>query len=167
MGMSVHATIKKPNPTILREGIVRVGWFEGMRYEDGVTVAAVARWNEFGAIAGGKYYIPPRPFVRPALIQNKNKFNATLRQLYRQALKDKKNTLQALDQFGEFVRERLRAQIDATLSPANSPVTLQGGWLRTSTGKSFYVEPKRGSHPLKDTGFMQDSISYETEEVFK
>lgn len=167
MGMTVHSTIKKINTTKLREGIVRVGWFEGMRYEDGTTVAAVARFNEYGALAAGKYYIPPRPFMRPALHQHKLQLNARLRQLYSRALKDGTSTTQALEQFGEFVAELVRSQIDLTMTPANSPVTIHGGWLRTAGGVPFHVEPKRGTHPLKDTGFMQDSITYKTEEVFK
>lgn len=167
MGMNVHYSRRRIDIDKIKDGIVRVGFFQGMRYEDGTPVAAVARYNEFGAVAGGRYYIPPRPFMRPALHANYNALNDRLRRLYRQALKDGTSTTSALSLFGEYAVEKVKSQIDATIAPANSPITLHGGWLRTSNGVPFYVEPKRGSHPLKDTGFMQDSVSYQVEEVFK
>lgn len=167
MGMNVQSTRQRINTDKIKEGIVRVGFFQGVRYEDGTPVAAVARYNEFGALAAGRYRIPPRPFMRPALHANRAALTERLRQLYRKALREGTSTMDALALFGEYATEKVRSQIDATTSPANSYVTVHGGWLSTADGKPFYVEPKRGTHPLKDTGFMQDSVTYQIEEVFK
>ena len=47
----------------------RAGWFENAKYENGVSVAQVAMWQEFGT---GK--IPPRPFMRVAVAENTKKW---------------------------------------------------------------------------------------------
>lgn len=161
--MTVRVRRKKRNLDQLREGVVRIGWFAGVRYEDGLSVAQVAQWQEYGT--GGKYAIPARPFMRPVLHAGQTVLKERLRVLYSTALSNNTNTITALSTFGEFVLEKIQSQIDATISPPNAPITLQGGWLRTSKGVPFFVKPKRGSHPLVDTGFMRDSISYQTEEI--
>lgn len=169
MVMKVESYKKKTRPRF-REGIVRVGFFADVKYDDKdgktVSVAQVARWNEFGTKV--EHGIPERPFMRPAVFANKAQLTEKLRSLYKQALKDKKPGIQALETFGEYVVELIKKQIDATYTPENSPITIHGGWLGYKGGRSVYVEGKQGkSHPLKDTGFMQDSVSYKAEEVFK
>lgn len=153
----------KFDPNKLKEGIVRVGWFSGIRYEDGLPVAQVARWQEFGT--GGKYPIPPRPFMRPVLHGRGNEMREKLQKAYSKALKDNQNTMIVLGRFGEYLTSQIRQSIRMTVNPPNSPVTLHGGWLRTERGVPFHVEGKRGNHPLIDTGFMIDSLTYQIEEV--
>ncbi|WVW37743.1 virion morphogenesis protein [Aeromonas phage Gekk3-15] len=54
---------------------VEAGWFESAKYSDGTPVAAVAAWNELGT-PDANYPIPPRPFMRKALMDA----NATIDQ---------------------------------------------------------------------------------------
>lgn len=161
--MTARVQRKRINLDHLKEGIVRVGWFDNMFYDEGTPVAAVARWNEYGT-PSAKYPIPPRPFVRPVVHGKQHLIQEKLRDLYLTAVRNNTNTMTALEIFGEYVSELIRRQIDLTVSPANAPITLKGGWLRSKSGKPFYVHPKRGSHPLKDTGVLQDSVSYQAEE---
>ena len=49
----------------------KVGWMEGDKYPDGESIAYVASIQEFGSEKGK---IPPRPFMRPAVIENENKW---------------------------------------------------------------------------------------------
>ena len=166
MVMKVEYKKKKFNANNLREGIVRVGFFAGVEYDDGVPVAKVARWNEFGTKV--EHGIPERPFMRPAVFANKAQLTEKLRSAYKQAIKDNQNTMLVLNTFGEYVVELIKRQIDATYTPENSPITIHGGWLGYKDGRSVYVEGKQGkTHPLKDTGFMQDNVTYKAEEVFK
>lgn len=162
---SVIVRRKKIDLNKYRDATVDIGWFKGVRYSEGVSVAQVAVWNEYGTVSG-KYRIPPRPFVRPA-IRDRSRLSAQLRKLYARALSDNTNTAQALSQFGEYVVAKIQTQIDMVMNPPNSPVTIQGGWLRTKSGKSFYVEPKKGNKPLINTGLMRDSVSYKTEEKIR
>lgn len=164
--MTCKVIRKKRNLDQLREGIVRIGWFSDVRYDDNLPVAYVARWQEFGT-PNAKYPIPARPFMRPAIHGSQVVLQEKLQTLYRTALQNNTNTMVALATFGEMVLERIQTQIDATMTPPNSPITLYGGWLRSKRGIPFHVNPKRGSHPLIDTGFMRDTIRYETEEIKK
>lgn len=166
MVMKVEYRKKKVNPDNLREGVVRVGFFEGVRYDDGTPVAKVARWNEFGTNV--EHGIPERPFMRPAVFEHKEALTEKLRSAYKQAFKDRQNTMLVLNKFGEYVVNLIQTQIESTHTPANSPITIHGGWLGFKGGRSVYVEGKQGkTHPLEDTMFMHDSVDYKAEEVFK
>ena len=166
MVMKVEYRKKRINTDNLREGIVRVGFFEGIRYDDGTPVAKVARWNEFGTRV--EHGIPERPFMRPAVFEHKESLTEKLRSEYKKALKDKQNTMVVLNTFGEYVVDLIQRQIESTYTPANSPITIHGGWLGFKGGRSVYVEGKQGkTHPLEDTMLMHDSVSYKSEEVFK
>ena len=164
--MSVQVKKKKLNIDNFRGGIVRVGWCSGMRYKDDLPVAMVARWNEFGTVSG-RYRIPPRPFMRPAVYEHQQELNDVLKSMYKDALANNKDTMKTLAQFGEKVVARIQHQMDITKTPPNAYVTLHGGWLRSASGKPFYVHKKRGSNPLIDTGFMQETVSYQIEEKRK
>lgn len=129
-----------------KDGIVRIGWFNGVRYEDGVPVAMVARVNEFGV--PGR--IPARPFMRPVVHGKGPQLVEKLRNEYKQAIKDNRNTAKVLERFGIYVETLVRGQIMATVTPPNSPYTLRH---------------KRGTHPLIDTGFMVETLTHQTEEI--
>lgn len=147
MGMSV--TVKKTNfdPRKLKEGVCRVGFFETARYDDNTPVAAVARWNEYGTPK-----IPMRPFVRPALHQNRSQLIAILRSRYKQAMKDNKNTMEVLFDFGEMCTEMIQDQIRTTTTPPNAPST---------------IRRKGKNTPLRDTLVMFHSVRHKEEELLK
>lgn len=160
--INVRCEIRNINKDAFRDGKVRVGWFSDLFYEDGVSVAQVAYWNEYGT-----YNIPARPFMRPMLHQNQNAILENLRFKYEQAIKDNRNTMKVLNLVGEDVVARIQSQILATVNPPNAEITLKGGWMKNKkTGRKFYVIPKVGSHPLIDTGVMYQTVNYQTEEVF-
>lgn len=156
----------KFDPNKLKEGIVRVGWFSGIRYEDGLSVAQVARWQEFGT-PYAKYPIKARPFMRPVLHGRGNEMREKLHKAYSKALKDNQNTMIVLGRFGEYLTSQIRQSIRMTVNPPNRPITVHGGWLKSRSGKSFYVEPKLGNHPLIDTKVMINSLTYQIEEVHR
>lgn len=166
MAMKVRVRRKTMNLDNIRSGKVRVGFFDDKRYEDGLPVAQVAYWNEYGTRV--EHGIPERPFMRPAVFEHKNQLQDKLRSAYKQAFKDNSNTMEVLDTFGEYLVDLIQRQIERTVSPENAPITIHGGWLGFKGGRSVYVEGKNGkSHPLMDTEFMHDSVAYQTEEVRK
>lgn len=157
---------KRTNSRIFKEGVVRVGFFDDKRYDDGLPVAQVAYWNEYGTNV--EHGMPARPFMRPAVFEHKAELNALLRSRYKKAFKDKENTMTVLENFGEYVVDLIQRQIEKTTSPENAPITINGGWLGFKGRRSVYVEGKQGkSHPLLDTMFMHDSVAYKAEEVKK
>lgn len=158
----IKTTIQKRNYDTdkIKEGKVRVGWWADVKYEDGVSVAQVARWNEFGTP-----YIPKRQFFRPVVHGQRTELVQELRKLYTDALIDNKNTLNALKVFGEDVIGRVKVSIQQVTTPANAPITVHGGWLRRKGHKAVYIEGKGFNKPLYDSGLMLNSVSYEVEEV--
>lgn len=165
---NVSVTLKKKryDANQLKDGIVRVGWFEGVRYDDDTPVAKVARWNEYGT--GGAHGIPKRPFMRPAVHQNYKELHETLRNMYRKAIKDNRSTMDALESFGMLVQAKIRMQILSTDSPANAPITVHGGWLgRPGKKGGVFIKGKGFNKPLQNTGYMVDTVDYQCEEVKK
>ena len=147
--MVMKATFKKNkniDPRKFKEGVVRVGFFEGSKYDDDTYVAQVARWNEYGTRTA-----PSRPFMRPAVFERKQELNAFLRSQYKQAFKDKKDTMKVLRKFGEKVVLAIQMQILTGNYVPNAPAT---------------IKAKQGrSKPLYDTGLMLSSVNYKAEEV--
>lgn len=160
--MTVRVSRSKHNPDNIRDGTVRVGWFAGIRYDDSTPVAQVAQWNEYGT-PNAKYPIPARPFMRPVMHTQGQHLKEQIKALYGTALRNNKSTIKALEKFGEIVLDKIQSQIRSNVYTPNAPITLRGGWLRSASGQPFYVEKKRGRHPLIDTGFMLDSIDYQIE----
>lgn len=163
--MKVNLKKKTFDTRKIKEGIVRIGWFEGVRYDDNTPVAQVARWNEYGT--GGAHGIPKRPFMRPAVHEHRQELTDMLRKLYKQAIKDNTNTMDALEEFGAVVKGKIQMQINNTTTPPNAPITVRGGWLGRPGGKSVYIKGKGFNKPLYHTGFMRDTVDYQAEEVFK
>ena len=147
--MTIKVTVHKNrfNLDNMRDGIVRIGWFQQNRYDDNTPVAAVARWNEFGT---GN--IPSRPFMRPVLHSQKQTILENLRHQYQMAIRNNQNTTKVLHLIGEDVRWRIQSQILATTTPPNAPSTIKA--------KGF-------NKPLYDTGFMLNSVNYQVEELFR
>lgn len=152
--MVMKATFRKnknQNPRMFREGVVRVGFFEGSKYDDNTPVAQVARWNEYGVPKDVGSRIPARPFMRPAVFEKKQELTALLRSEYKKAFKDKRNTMEVLKKFGEKVVFEIQNQILTGNYVPNAPATIKAKGGR--------------SKPLYDTGLMLNSVSYKAEEV--
>ena len=132
------------NPRKLKEGVVRVGFFEGSKYDDNTYVAQVARWNEFGL------GVPERPFMRPAVFERKQELNAFLRSEYKKAMKEDRDTMKVLRKFGELVVSAIQTQIWSGHYVSNSPAT---------------IKRKGRNKPLIDTELMVNSVNYEAKEV--
>ena len=173
MGMTVISSRKKIDVTKYKEGVCRIGFFDFSRYPEeknkegkvirkSVPVAAVAYWNEFGK------GVPERPFMRPAMHQNRAKIIAELRSKYKQAMKDNRNTMLVLEDMGEKVKGLIQEQIRNTTEPANAEITIHGGWMRNKqTGKPIYIEGKGFNAPLRDTHIMWRSVNHQEEEIRK
>ena len=131
------------NTHLVKEGVVRVGFFPDSRYDGNTSVAQVARYNEFGA------GVPARPFMRPAVHQRKTDLTNLLHRQYRQAIRDNQDTLEVLERFGEYVKGIIQEQIVNTNEPPNAPST---------------IKKKGFNAPLRDTLVMLHSVRFQAEE---
>ena len=153
---------KRLNLDKFKEGKCRVGFFSSAKYDDGLSVAQVARWNEYGV------GVPLRPFMRPALHQNKESLVDLLHRRYAQALRNNEDTMKVLGQFGEYCKGLVQDQITNTWEPANAYITIHGGWMRNKkTGKPIYLEGKGFNAPLRHTKTMLHSVSHQEEETLQ
>ena len=111
-------------------------------------------------------HIPSRPVIAPALARPETR--TAMAEEMRNALQaawEGKDFQPALEAAGQAGADGIRAYIDAGISPPNSPVTVNGGWIWNRPGrKAVYVKGKGMNKPLFDTGALYDAFDYEIEE---
>ncbi len=98
----------------------RVGWFPSAKYSDGTSVAYVASIQEYGAGP-----IPPRPFFRTTIAEQKQAWAGYAAQGARAVLKGKLTAEQVMDGIGERAQEDVKQTINTITSPPLSPITLE------------------------------------------
>lgn len=125
----------------------RVGFLESAKYPDGTPVAYVATIQEFGSGA-----IPPRPFMRPTIEQQKAAWRETLRKGAKAVVNGNIEVGDMLQQFGMQSAGDVRQTIAAVTAPPLKQSTLDA---RQSRKKTEGVSQK----PLVDTGLLIQSVT--------
>ena len=125
---------------------LQVGWFESAKYDDNTPVAGVAAVQEFGSNG-----IPPRPFFRPAIEDNKDSWAKLVEQGAKAMLTGNTSMNDVLNGLGLTVQADVKNAIVSGDHLALSPVTLA---IRRSKGNT-------NTDPLRDTGLMLATITYE------
>lgn len=148
---------------------IEAGWFENNRYENGISVAEVARVQNYGAnikvtdkmrkwfAAQGfplkkdtqNIIIPPRPFMDNAAqrVKGQEGYNKLIGMMM--AVFDNKITLeQGVNQLGLWIQSVIQEEIIKINSPALSGFTIE---QRKAKGE-------KGTKPLQATGQMLASI---------
>ncbi len=147
----------------LEEYSAQAGWFESARYDDGIPVARVAIYNEYGTSR-----IPPRPFMRPTVESQKPEWARATGKVVSQVLRGKMSAEQGMTLVAQKAAGDIRHTITQVFEPELSPVTvLLRQWRKEGkdiTGKTVgdaaraVAEGQRGegvtSKPLIDTGHM-------------
>ena len=147
----------------LEEYSAQAGWFESARYDDGVPVAQVAIYNEYGTSR-----IPPRPFMRPTAESQKGEWARATGKVVSQVLRGKMSAEQGMTLVAQKAAGDIRQTITQVFEPELSPVTvLLRQWRKEGkdiTGKTVgdaaraVAGGQRGegvtTKPLIDTGHM-------------
>lgn len=110
-----------------------------------ITLAHLGAIHEYGYEEGG---IPARPFMEPAINNNRDRLQALNRDLLLKILHDNMPMSVALGKLGVVGQTLIQQQIRATTNPPNKPAT---------------IKRKGSSHPLIDTGQMMQSVAWEIE----
>lgn len=124
------ADVKRGNPNAFRQLEIRLkeleksqlktGWLESAKYpETGTHVAYVATIQEYGYGP-----IPPRPFMRPTVSDNKTEWKQTINKIAKDILEGKTTSADAYRLFGEVVKSDIVKSIVAVDSPELSKITL-------------------------------------------
>lgn len=129
----------------LRDSVI-VGIPDGVTNQAGDDLASIALIHEFGSIARN---IPARPFLRPTLRGNINKYSRILQQKATAILLGRISLHQALSLVGQAAQTDVQKYIveHANFAP-----------LKPST-----IKRKGSSRPLVDTGQLRQSIRYRIE----
>lgn len=155
---------------------LQVGWFEGAKYDDGTPVAGIAALQEFGSKRA-----PARPFMRPATEDNRAKWVQAYYGAAQQWLNSSGTYSSVLTTVGLVVQADVKSAIVGGNHQALSPVTLAlrrlrnenvpiGGKLvgmvagavaRGETGPGQLGQPFANTDPLRDTGYMLATLTYE------
>lgn len=124
---------------------VQVGVIDNSKYPDGTSVASVAFWNEYGTRKNGNQWIPPRPFFRDTIKNQKDAWA----NLARQGIKAGYSIDKVLGLVGAQMQTDIQYSIMTWTSPPNSAYT---------------VAKKKFNAPLRDSLLMHDSIKFEISE---
>jgi hypothetical protein len=116
---------------------VQVGFLETAEYPDGLKIAQVAFWNEFGTVNQ-----VPRPFFRRMIAEESKHWGDDVAKAMKALNYD---AASAFASIGESIKDALVVSINEFSSPA----------LRPST-----IKRKGFSKPLIDTGKMRDAVAY-------
>jgi len=155
-----------------KPGVVRVGFLENAKYQDGTPVAMVAAIQDGGAPSRG---IPPRPFFRNMIADHKAEWPAQIAAVLKDNDYDAEKTLGIM---GANIAGRLRESIINTNEPPLSPVTVMLRGMRSQAkykGKAFgdiigeavarvaagKTNYGASTKALIDTDHMYESVDYE------
>ena len=141
---------------------VEVGWFASSQHpeydEKGqkigtVPMATIAAKNEFGSPAEG---IPPRPFMRPALAQNRATWREQIKRGSRAIIQGSETDVSVMEKIGLSVAGHIRAEIAQVQSPKLSEKTIEAR-LAVRADKTT-----RGNldKPLVFEGIFLNSVTY-------
>jgi len=111
--------------------------------------------------------IPARPVIEPAL--NRSETCSAMASAMLDAIAaawegDDSAARECMETAGQAGADGIRETIDSGISPLNSEVTVNGGWIYNKVAKkSVYVSGKGFNKPLFDTGALYNALDYETE----
>jgi hypothetical protein len=140
----------------LKSMCVKVGVTEGVgsqTTEGGATIAQIASWNELGVLGppmsqhgGGKWFIPPRPFIRGFADGKREQIAKTLEKLGGLVSGGKLKAAEAIARLGEYGQSGVKSYI------RNGPFT---------PNADSTIAKKGSSKPLIDNGTLRNSIRYQ------
>ena len=134
-----------------------VGWFESARYDDQTPVAYVASIHEFGTAGKG---IPPRPFMRPTITNNKGEWRNILAKQLESVVDGSLSMTNVLDRLGLLIAGQIRQTISTLHEPPLKQATIAARLRQradTATVGSL-------NKPLVDTGTLIGTLTHEVTE---
>lgn len=152
--MGLEAIFKETEK--LKSMCVKVGVTESVgsqTVDGGATLAQIAAWNELGVLGppmsengGGKWFIPPRPFIRGFVDGKREQIQKTLDKLAKMVSEGTLKAEQAMQRLGMFGQSGVKSYMRNGVFTANASST---------------IARKGSSKPLMHTGTLRNSIQYQ------
>ncbi len=162
-----HINLDDALSSLTTDKVLKVGWPKNTRYPEeqgGKYIAEIAAQNEYGAPHKA---IPARPFLGPAVADNKNKWLGLLSKGVAQAILGNTDILEVLDKVGTVASDDVAKAIKAVTSPPLAPSTIaarKARYLSKAKGGKNKALPKYLEKPLIDTGIMFAAITHAVED---
>ena len=134
----------------------KVGWFKDSTYETGEYVAEIAAQNEYG---NPNKHIPARPFMRPTIREQQNKWLAFAHKLAGQVLEDKLSAHDAMESIAVMAENDVLKKIASIYTPPLAQRTIDARLAKYSNKKKVGNLYK----PLVDTGHMIATLTHKVE----
>lgn len=154
---------------------LQVGWFDGVNYDDGTPVAGIAALNEFGSKTA-----PARPFMRPAIEENRQKWADTYAGMAAQWIAGSGDYSGVLTTVGLVAEADIRNAIVSGNHLPLSPITLAlrrlrndnvpigkktVGWVAAAIAEGKTAPGQLGApfanrDPLRETGYMIATLTH-------
>lgn len=131
-----------------KKGSTKIGLQDDATYEDGVSIAEIAAFNEFGTER-----IPARPAHATTFDVNKGRMQQVIGRAYDQVLRGSYNARTAVGRIGAFYQSLLQETITAWSDPPNADSTQAKKGAKVAKGHMI-------DNPLIDTGQMVQSIRH-------
>jgi hypothetical protein len=126
-----------------------VGFFDGETYSDagreGISVADIARANNYGIIVSGTNNIPARPFFTYAANAMSKTWHTAAKMIMKSVLQSSGDSRKLLTQYLNLYKERIQLEILQMAIPKNAKKT---------------IALKGFDDPLIRTGKMYDSVKF-------
>ena len=139
-----------------KKHVGKAGWFEGMKYVDGQSVALVAQQNEFGNPAKN---IPPRPFMRPTLTEKE----ALLRKIADSEIRKMAKGKSTWDESVFIISAKFVGEVKKKITEIMSPPLKASTIAARLRKRKDKVTVGKLDKPLVDTGIMLNSMTNKVE----
>lgn len=138
---------------------IKAGVLKGATYDNGLPVAQVALWNEYGTSR-----MPSRPFMRTTVENHKNDWGNRLVANMNAYLQGRSSLEDGLNDVGNMMQAHIQETIDSNIPPPNAKSTAKRKASRVVDEKGKPIEGGSGTkQTLIDSGVMIKSVSYEVE----
>jgi hypothetical protein len=110
--------------------------------------------------------IPARPFMEQTRQKSMKEVMGLMARLQKAISNGSLTAMAAIKRLGAAYEEEMKAIFTTGTFAPNSPITINGGWMRNRvSGKAFKVKGKGSSRPLVDTTRLRQSIIFKVAKV--
>ena len=139
---------------------------DAKRHEDNpnIGLAEIAFIMEKGSVVNN---IPARPFMQQTRQRNEKRMMGLSKKLLKALSNGSTTAMDAIKKLGGAYELAMKEIFTKGSFERNAQITIDGGWMRNHvSGKPFYVEGKKSSHPLEGkTGLLRQSIEFKVAKV--
>lgn len=168
------ATVTRSNPKAFEtlnaklkelEGtVVKVGWFESAKYENGTPVALAAAVNELGAPSRS---IPARPFIRPTIISQLSTWISLAERGAKSVVEGNSSVKEVMGILGVKIQEDIKEAIANVYSPPLSKVTLLARKRREDGRKVTRKTIGRLARKVNENDYTESELSTNTKPLIE